>query len=102
MGKFIVKETATGIKFDLKAEPTEETSVEEQETETQQVDMNAIYADARRKAEREYKDRVQKENNEFVRRFGHLKNPQTGEPIRSKEDYLKALDAQEEMRAKAT
>lgn len=64
--------------------------------EPQQVDVNAIAAAARRKSEAELKA----VDAEFERRFGHLTNPKTGQPIRSQRDYLEALDAQEELRAK--
>jgi len=82
------------------AEPQElqdETEATETEPEQQQtVDVNAIAAAARRKSEAEMRAR----DAEYARRFGHLKNPKTGEPIRSERDYLAALDAQEEMQAK--
>lgn len=81
-------------------EPAEQGESEEttqaQEPE-QKVDVNAIAAAARRKSEAEMKAR----DAEYARRFGHLKNPKTGEPIRSERDYLAALDAQEEMKAKS-
>lgn len=75
-------------------ESTEEP--EQDEPEQQTVDVNAIAAAARRKSEAEMRAR----DAEYARRFGHLKNPKTGEPIRSERDYLAALDAQEEMKAK--
>ena len=69
----------------------------EQEEQTQpQIDVNAIAAAARRKAEGEMKAR----DAEYARRFGHLTNPETGQPIRSERDYLAALDAQEKLKAK--
>jgi len=77
------------------AEPAEPQEVEDQAPE-QPVDVNAIAAAARRKAEAEMKAR----DAEYARRFGNLVNPKTGEPIRSERDYLAALDAQEEMKAK--
>lgn len=77
------------------AEPAEPQEVEDQATEPQ-VDVNAIAAAARRKAEAEMKAR----DAEYARRFGNLVNPKTGQPIRSERDYLAALDAQEEMKAK--
>lgn len=79
------------------ADPQEsQESTQAPEEETQQVDVNAIAAAARRKAEAE----VKAIDAEYARRFGHLKNPITGQPIRSQRDYLAALDAQEEMKAK--
>lgn len=78
-------------------EEQESTEATETEPEQQQtVDVNAIAAAARRKSEAEMRAR----DAEYARRFGHLKNPKTGEPIRSARDYLAALDAQEEMQAK--
>lgn len=76
------------------AEPQE--SEETNEAPEPQIDVNHIAAAARRKAEAEMKAR----DAEYARRFGHLTNPKTGEPIRSERDYLAALDAQEEMKAK--
>ena len=76
-------------------ETTEATEQEEAE-QPQTVDVNAIAAAARRKSEAEMRAR----DAEYARRFGHLKNPKTGQPIRSERDYLAALDAQEEMKAK--
>lgn len=82
------------------AEPQEsEQSVEEPTQQT--VDVNAIAAAARRKAEAEARNIQSNIDAEYVRRFGHLTNPKTGAPIRSQADYLAALDAQEEMKAKA-
>ena len=60
------------------------------------VDVNAIAAAARRKAE----EQIKSIDAEYARRFGHLKNPKTGKPIQSQRDYLEALDAQDELKAK--
>lgn len=83
------------------AEPQEgqegTTATEEQTAEEEpQIDVNAIAAAARRKSEEQLRSR----DAEYARRFGHLKNPITGQPIRSEADYLAALDAQEELKAK--
>lgn len=58
------------------------------------VDMNAIYANARRRAEAEADKKI---NAIFAERFGKLQNPKTGQNIGSYKDYLDALDAQEQM-----
>ena len=83
---------------DLQGEEVEEAAApQEQDTEPEQtVDVNAIAAAARRKAEAQQAaiDR------EFADRFKNFTNPKTGKPITSQRDYLDALDAQEEMRAK--
>lgn len=79
------------------AEVEESAEPQEQEQEPEQtVDVNAIAAAARRKAEAQQAaiDR------EFADRFKNFTNPKTGKPITSQRDYLDALDAQEEMRAK--
>lgn len=73
----------------------EETPKEEKPT----VDVNAIAASIRRKAEAEAKARQEKIDAEYVRRFGSFKNPITGKPISSQADYLEALDAQEKLKA---
>ena len=77
-------------------EQSEDQAPAQEEEQPQQIDVNAIAAAARRKAEGEMKAR----DAEYARRFGHLTNPKTGQPIRSERDYLAALDAQEEMKAK--
>lgn len=63
-------------------------------------DMNAIYANARRRAEAEYKKKQELRDAEYARRFGQYVNPETGQPIRSEADYLEAWDAQERVNAK--
>ena len=83
-----------GVEDAEPAEPQE--SEETNEAPEPQVDVNAIAAAARRKAEAEMKAR----DAEYARRFGNLVNPKTGQPIRSERDYLAALDAQEELKAK--
>lgn len=65
------------------------------------VDRNAIYAEARRTMERQMKEEQAHRDAEYVRRFGHLTNPVTNQPIRSEADYLEALDAQERRKAEA-
>lgn len=71
-------------------------------SEEKRVDVNAIAAAARRKAEEDAKRRQAESDAEFVRRFGNYKNPITGEPIRSQADYFAALDAQEKLKAEKT
>jgi hypothetical protein len=64
-------------------------------------DMNAIFANARRRAEAEFKQKQAARDAEYARRFGNFTNPETGKPIQSEADYLEALDAQERVKAKA-
>ena len=92
---------------DVDSEVSDETEGTESTTETEEpeepaVDVNAIAAAARRKAEAEIRALKEAQANidaDYVRRFGHLKNPKTGEPIRSQADYLAALDAQEQIKS---
>lgn len=74
---------------------------EQTEAQNDVVDRNAIYAEARRVAEANARKAQKAIDEEYVRRFGNLKNPETGQPIRSQSDYLAALDAQERMKARA-
>lgn len=69
--------------------------------EAQAPDMNAIFANARRRAEAEFKQKQAARDAEYARRFGNFTNPETGKPIQSEADYLEALDAQERVKAKA-
>ena len=63
---------------------------------TPEIDENAIYAQARRVAER----RMNTINDKVVKRFGGMTNPETGQPIRSADDYFEALEAQERVNAR--
>ena len=69
--------------------------------QNQTPDMNAIYANARRRAEAEFKQKQATRDAEFARRFGNYTNPETGKPILTEADYFEALDAQERVKAKA-
>lgn len=103
----------TGVEESVNAEPMEveddtnegesenvEETTEEPEEE-KPVDVNAIAAAARRKAESEARNAQAQKDAEIVRRFGHLKNPITGNYIRSEKDYWDALDAQEQLKSEA-
>ncbi len=81
-------------------ETSEQAEQAEPEVQNAQVDVNAIYAEARRVAEANARKAQKAIDDEYVRRFGNLKNPLTGQPIRSQADYLAALDAQEEKRTR--
>lgn len=82
------------------AEQSEVEEATEEETQVSEpVDINAIYAKARRRAEEEVKAKQAKRDEEFVRRFGNYVNPKTGKRILSEQDYFDALDAQEQMKA---
>ena len=67
--------------------------------EPQPVDVNAIAAAASREAEANARRQMEAIDADFARRFGNFTNPVTGQPIRSRADYLAALDAQEKLQA---
>lgn len=69
------------------------------QAESKSIDINAIAAAARREAEANAKRQMKAIDEDFARRFGNFTNPRTGQPIRSRADYLDALDAQDQMRA---
>ena len=84
-------------------ESTEET-VDQPETEQpevqNEVDVNAIYAEARRVAEANARKAQKAIDDNFARRFSGYTNPITGQPIRNQADYLAALDAQETLQTR--
>lgn len=65
-----------------------------------ELDRNAIYADARRKAESEARRKQAAIDAQFADRFKGFTNPKTGQPITSAQDYFDALAAQEELATK--
>lgn len=82
------------------AEESEESTEEPEETpEEKPIDANAIAAAARRKAEAEAKEYKAKLDSQFARMFGKFKNPETGKPITSAEEYAQAFEAQERQKA---
>ena len=78
-----------------------ESTSQDDESNVQSAEENAKYAAARRRAEAEFAQYKANEDAEFARRFGDYENPITHQPIRSKKDYLEALDAQETLRRNA-
>lgn len=90
-----------GTVEDVSSEPNEDSvNVDDATTpdDGKEVDMNAIYASARRRAEEEADKKI---NALFAKRFGSFTNPLTGGAINSYQDYLDALDAQEQMKREA-
>lgn len=67
--------------------------VTEQDPATPVVDDNARFAAARREAE----GKVHSMNQKIAERFGNYKNPITGKPITTLDEYFEALDAQEHL-----
>ena len=97
------------------SEPAEQTEVSEPEVNTEgnesepevetqepELDRNAIYADARRKAEAEAKHKYDAIDAQFAEKFKDYKNPETGQPIKSAKDYFEAIAAQERVATKRT
>ena len=85
---------------DVSEESTESTEDSTDETE-QPVDVNAIAAAARRRAEAEFKQIQAERDAEYASRFAGYVNPITKQPIRSERDYFDALDAQEQLKNEA-
>ena len=86
----------------VEQEPDQETveeSAEEPEQEPERPSgediPNHVWAAARKRAEAEEKARVDRE---FARRCEGKKNPLTGQPIRTMQEYWAAIDAQNELR----
>lgn len=78
-----------------------ETTNEETPQEPE-LDRNAIYADARRKAEAEAKHKYSAIDAQYAEKFKGYKNPITGAEIKSAKDYFEAIAAQEELATKKT
>lgn len=82
------------------ADATDDAGAKAQGEQTQEIDINAIAAAARRKAEHQAQSQIDAMNAEFARRYAGYTNPITGQPIRSQADYFAAMDAQEELEAR--
>jgi hypothetical protein len=80
----------------------ETTETPEATEEQPELDRNAIYADARRKAEAEYKRKQSAIDAQFAEKFKDYKNPITGQQIQTAQDYYNALIAQEQLQTKKT
>ena len=98
-------ETADQSEPEVETEVETETEQAEGEVETEQttepeLDRNAIYADARRKAEAEMKHKYSAIDSMYADAFKDYKNPITGQPIRSAKDYYDALQAQQQLQTK--
>lgn len=106
-----MEELENGVNESEPAEQTEEVSATEETTETEteteveqepELDRNAIYADARRKAEAEAKHKYSAIDAQFAEKFKGYKNPITGAEIKSAKDYFEAIAAQDELATKKT
>jgi hypothetical protein len=78
---------------------SEEENVSEPEV-VQSAEDNARFAAARRAAEEQLKGYQQQQqllDAEFERRFAGYTNPITGKPVKTSQDYLDALDAQQRL-----
>ena len=83
---------------DVQMDPVEQEPANE---EIKQVDMNRIFADARRRAEAQQKQKQNAIDKKYAERFGNngIINPETGKPIMSASEYLDAVAAQERVAA---
>lgn len=105
-------ETTTEGMTNTAAESTENTTGEtgsvdvnaqgDTASETRQsAEDNSRFAAARRKAEAEYQAKIDKLNAMFKQQFGQYKNPETGAPITSAEEYLTAFNVQQRKQQEA-
>ena len=78
---------------------TEGANEEVTEPQTQSPETNAAFANMRRQLEAANK-RLADTDAMFARQFGKYTNPETGQPIRSAQDYYEAMAAQERMNAR--
>ena len=84
-------------------EGTETGAVEEPKSEPTggKTEEDSRFASVRRKAEEEarskYEAQMQNVNSEVKRLFGNVKNPTTGAPIESFDDYIKAVEEQQRL-----
>jgi hypothetical protein len=78
---------------------TEGENEEAAEPQTQSPETNAAFANMRRQLEAANR-RLADTDAMFARQFGNYKNPETGQPIRSAQDYYEAMAAQERMNAR--
>ena len=78
---------------------TEGENEEVTEPQTQSPETNAAFANMRRQLEAANR-RLADTDAMFARQFGKYTNPETGQPIRSAQDYYEAMAAQERMNAR--
>ena len=86
-----LEETAAEETTQQTQEPAQESAAEEPAKEPEIPD--SVWATARKRSEREAQARIDRQ---IAQRFGQYKNPATGKPIATLDDYLAALDAQAE------
>ena len=86
-----LEETAAEETTQQAQEPAQESAAEEPAKEPEIPD--SVWATARKRSEREAQARIDRQ---IAQRFGQYKNPATGKPIATLDDYLAALDAQAE------
>lgn len=80
-------------------EATGEENVEPTKPQPQSEETNRAFANMRREAEAAKKAQADLDRM-FAEQFGQYKNPETGQPIKSAQDYLAAMQAQERAKAK--
>lgn len=85
-----------GTETETTGEVTEEETAAPQ---PQSPETNAAFANMRRQNQ-ELSRRLAETDAMFARQFGKYKNPETGAPIRSAQDYYEAMAAQERLNAR--
>lgn len=87
------------------ADSHEDESEEADSANQQSAEENAKYAAMRRKAEAEAEKRYASKRAEldrqFASMFGQYTNPETGEPIRTAQDYFNAMQAQQNQQTRS-
>lgn len=91
-----IAEVAETPSVDTVADASEKTP--EAAAPAQSAEVNAQFAEARRRAEAEYKTKIDSErsriNGEVKRLFGNSVNPVTGTPITTFDEYIQAVEMQ--------
>lgn len=87
------------------ADSHEDESEEADPASQQSAEENAKYAAMRRKAEAEaekkYASKQAELDRQFASMFGQYTNPETGEPIRTAQDYFNAMQAQQNQQTRS-
>lgn len=84
---------------EAEAPETEGEKEESTEPQFQSEKANSAFASMRRELE-SAKRQVEQLDNLYAKQFGQYTNPETGQPIKSAQDYLDAMAAQERARAR--
>ena len=84
---------------ETESETTEGVTEAAAEPQPQSPEVNAAFADMRRRMEAAERKAAQIDAM-YAKQFGGYNNPETGQPIRSAQDYMNAMAAQERLQAR--